>query len=170
MILVDWTCMKPLFSRCSTLHCCRVVPDDNIVLWTDGKLSSRILRDVSKELIIFCYGVPFGFDTIEINLLIDWICELGFYIQYTDSKSSLSGASITVRYTCTLGHENLWGNSRKSRYKKSTRRIPTINITLAGYLFMSGIPFKVFKARTKNLLILGTLIKFSYPCSWFKLT
>ena len=53
---------------------------------------------------------------------------------------------MTVKYTCTLGHENLWSNCKHSRYKN--RKIATINITIAGYLFMSGMQFKVFKART----------------------
>ena len=57
----------------------------------------------------------------------------------------IAGAAITVIYTCSYGHKNMWCNSSKSRFKK--KQISTINITVAGYLFMSGLQFKVFKAR-----------------------
>ena len=52
MILVDWSCLKPLFTRCSSLGCCRTVRDENIIFWTDGKtfiLRTRLISNVSKQ-------------------------------------------------------------------------------------------------------------------------
>jgi len=57
--------------------------------------------------------------------------------------STTDGAAVSVKYTCDLGHTNVWSSSETFQHKK--RRVAKINITLAGYLFLCGLQFKVFK-------------------------
>ena len=55
----------------------------------------------------------------------------------------LAGASLSVTYVCETGHRNFWCSSPKINQKK--RKVARINIEMAGYLFLSGMQFKVFK-------------------------
>ena len=48
-----------------------------------------------------------------------------------------------MKYTCDIGHTNLWTSGPKITHKK--KRVAKINITLAGYIFLGGLQFKVFK-------------------------
>ena len=50
-----------------------------------------------------------------------------------------------MKYTCDLGHTNLWSSSETFQQKK--KKVAKINITLAGYLFLCGLQFKVFKVN-----------------------
>ena len=50
-----------------------------------------------------------------------------------------------MKYTCALGHINLWSSCETFQHKK--KKVAKINITLAGYLFLCGLQFKVFKVN-----------------------
>ena len=69
-----------------------------------------------------------------------------------------SGAALNVKYTCVIGHTNLWSSSEKFAHKR--RPTYKINLTVAGYLFLCGLQFKVFKVFhcQKNLILSNNLL------------
>ena len=68
----------------------------------------------------------------------------------------LAGASLSVSYVCEVGHRNSWCSSPKINQKK--RKVARINIELSGYLFLSGIQFKVFKVIFLMMKVVQILV------------
>ena len=95
-------------------------------------------------------------NTLKTNshILVNWSCLLSLFRKCTlsgcskavledDIHTYVQGACVDIKFYCEAGHVNSWSSSPKIKYKEKS--VPKINITAAGYLFLSGMQYKVFK-------------------------